>query len=201
MNTNPNLNINTNGKTFKLALLLAQTTPRFILIYAFIYGLITYNLYFIIFSILAFINLIGNSLLKEIFKIIYNLLKTNKLPILGTQNRPPGAYNCGTVPSNKLATSSGMPSGHSQNIWFFFSFMLLYILQQFNYKKNKTTKDKIIIGITILLLLIISIFVSYSRVYNGCHTTQQVIFGGLFGLLFGSLAFILTKYIIMKKFN
>ncbi len=64
-----NINTNTNGKTFKLALLFAQTTPRFILIYAFIYGLITYNLYFIIFSILAFINLIGTVYWKKSSKL------------------------------------------------------------------------------------------------------------------------------------
>ena len=186
-------------KIVEMSLFFAQTTPRLILLYAFLYGIITYNLYFIIFSVLAFINLIVNSALKEIFKIIYESLNVNKLPILGTYKRPPGACNCGSIPSKKIATSSGMPSGHSQNIWFFFSFMLLYIIQQFNYKKNKTTTDKIIFGLTIITLLIISLFVSYSRVYNGCHTTQQVIIGGLFGLLFGFIAFSLTKYLIMKK--
>jgi membrane-associated phospholipid phosphatase len=91
-----------------------------------------------------------------------------------------------------------MPSGHSQNAWFLFGFMLLYLINNYKNGKNDTT-SQIWLGISISVLFIITITVSISRVYINCHTIQQVIIGGMIGLILGSLAYLLTKYIVEKE--
>ena len=90
-----------------------------------------------------------------------------------------------------------MPSGHSQNAWFLFGFMLLYLIN--NYKKEqKESKSKVLLGISISVLFIIAIAVSISRVYVNCHTIQQIIIGSIIGLILGCLAYLLAKYIVEK---
>lgn len=178
-----------------------QTSPFFFTIYVFLGGLITYNYYFILYPIFAFINLIINQTLKHISRYVYDKFNMKSLPLLGLGGRPKGALNCGAIPYQKgyttKSTSFGMPSGHSQNAWFLFGFMLLYLIN--NYKKEKKdTKSKILFGLSITVLFIIALAVSISRVYVNCHTVQQVTIGGIIGLILGSLAYLLTKYIIQK---
>ena len=174
-----------------------QTSPLFFTTYVFLGGLITSNYYFILYPIFAFINLIVNKILKKIAKYIYNKFNIKSLPLIGQGIRPKGAINCGVIPSQKISKSFGMPSGHSQNAWFLFGFLLLYLIN--NYKKEKNnTMSKIWFGIAISILFIISLSVSISRVYVNCHTIQQVIIGSTIGLILGLLAYLLTKYIVEK---
>jgi dolichyldiphosphatase len=175
-----------------------QTSPIFFTIYVFLGGLIASNYYFILYPIFAFINLIVNKILKNITKYIYNKFNIKSLPIIGQGVRPKGALNCGVIPSQKLSKSFGMPSGHSQNAWFLFGFMLLYLINNYKKEKNDTT-SQIWLGISISVLFIITISVSISRVYINCHTIQQVIIGGMIGLILGSLAYLLAKYIVEKE--
>ena len=174
-----------------------QTSPLFFTTYVFLGGLITSNYYFILYPIFAFINLIVNKILKKIAKYIYNKFNIKSLPLIGQGIRPKGAINCGVIPSQKISKSFGMPSGHSQNAWFLFGFLLLYLIN--NYKKEKNnTMSKIWFGIAISILFIISLSVSISRVYVNCHTIQQVIIGSTIGLILGLLAYLLTKHIVEK---
>ena len=147
-----------------------------------------------------------NHILKNLFKIIYNLFNIKEIPILGQGIRPNGATNCGSFLfyPDKPATSYGMPSGHSQSIWFLVTYLILSIKdkkinlfeKRINKKYNEVIKYTSICG-----LLFLGLLVSYSRVeIEGCHTMEQVILGGLIGASTGYIAYIF-KDVINLIFN
>ena len=109
------------------------------------------------------------------------LLGNKKYFLLGSGERPKGAKNCGLFVEGdtKRPNSYGMPSGHSQGSAFFLTYLLMH-LRDTNININK----KIIGG---SLFTFITLGVMYSRIYLKCHTIQQVILGGLFGMGFGYL--------------
>jgi membrane-associated phospholipid phosphatase len=49
---------------------------------------------------------------------------------------------------------------------------------------------------TIIFLLMITIFISYSRVKVNCHTIEQVILGGVLGIIFGFIFYKISKIIM-----
>ena len=75
-----------------------------------------------------------------------------------------------------------MPSGHSQSSWYSSIYFSLLIYFDNNY--NKFTKFA-----SIFALIISSIFISYSRIYNSCHTFFQVLYGGILGSIIGMLTY------------
>lgn len=182
----------------------AQTSSRFIPIYAMLFGLISFNHYLILFSILAIFNNISNCILKILFKTLYIKLGAIDLPLLGRGIRPVGTTNYSDMPtlSNfvKKATSFGMPSGHSQNAWFFFSFISLYIYNQYKNKPNNIFTQITSIAL-IIATFIIATFISYSRVKINFHSTNQVIIGGVIGTILGVFGYLLTQYIIEGKYT
>ncbi len=183
-------------------IIFAQTSPHFLPIYSILFGLLGTNLYLIILGCLLYSNAIFNKILKQIFKQIYEKLKLDTLPFIGKGARPKGALNCSPMPTLKSYTrvskSFGMPSGHSQTVWFLFGFGLLYLIKQFKNNRLPQSLNTILFSVTILLFLGISIYISTSRILNGCHTIQQVILGGLIGFVSGCIGFLLTDYIITK---
>jgi membrane-associated phospholipid phosphatase len=121
------------------------------------------------------------------------------LPILGIGERPKGATSCGFILDNIEATSFGMPSGHSQMIWTLGTYLICKAIDNW-INKNKdnnvyiTTQLKVFGYMWIILvcaiILLIMIFVSYSRVYiEGCHTIQQVFAGGILGVITGFIIY------------
>jgi membrane-associated phospholipid phosphatase len=153
---------------------------------------------FIIFIALFPINWIIKNL---IVKPIYNLLKIEYIPILGIGKRPKGANSCQFILDNNPSFSFGMPSGHSQIIWTVGTYIICRIVN--NWINN--TKNHITITVLGYIWLIVScciilctlIYVSYSRVYiEGCHTIQQVIVGGLIGIITGIIVFYFEDIII-----
>lgn len=142
-------------------------------------------------------------ILKEIiFKPIYILLgkRDGKLPLLGYGIRPSGATDCGSFLKfdHKLATSFGMPSGHSQLTWIVATYLLCHLYFNRNNLFNDNQKlrqhrDKLNILFCITIILF-SLSVSYSRVYiEFCHTLEQVIIGGLIGIFMGGTIFYIQK--------
>jgi membrane-associated phospholipid phosphatase len=106
-----------------------------------------------------------NAFLKNaIFK---PLMRDTIFPFFGSGLRPPGAKNCGLW-SGEGELSYGMPSGHSQLITFFLTSQLL---------------DNSLTWQTKNILILLSLYLLYTRVELGCHTWQQVIVGALFGIL------------------
>lgn len=140
--------------------------------------LLTLDVQYIIVFTLIIAHLIFNPILKIIMKSIYQLFKTDTLPILGLGYRPKGKAVCslfGTSPSEKK--TFGMPSGHSEIIWSIIGYYLIYY-----YNRDKDSKNFLMIYILkALILCMIGLFVSLSRVYIGCHTIRQVLVGGIIG--------------------
>ena len=145
-----------------------------------IYALIINDIYLFIFMILS--NL-ANGVLK--YKIVKPIMKDKNYPILGKGTRPKGAANCGIWkdPPGHKTTSYGMPSGHSQEATGFATYMILKNLS-YGYA---------LFDIRNVILSGLAIFIMYSRVYLNCHTIQQVIIGGMIGILFGSIGFTLKS--------
>jgi hypothetical protein len=143
------------------------TSMFYILIGSILYN---YKKGYYIFIILLIDNYI-NKILKNIFKNYSNI----------NGERPKNAKNCGCFIEldniNKKSITYGMPSGHSENI-----FLLATLLQ----KQTNNNYIKI-------LLYIMACYGGYLRVKLGCHTKNQVIIGGLIGLIIGILC---NKYII-----
>jgi len=131
--------------------------------------------------IIAFMLMADNSINK-----VFKYLSKKYIKIDG--ERPKGAKNCGCFIDlnnvNKLATSYGMPSGHTQNIFFICTFLTLY---------TKSYLSK-------LFLLIISIYGGYLRVKFGCHTIGQVFVGGILGIIIGFISYkMLTNYGLLNS--
>lgn len=157
------------------------------------------NFMFMIFYMLTFGS---NMVFKIIAKYIYTFLDTDYIPFIGQGTRPFGAHSCSSFISSPLmhATSFGMPSGHSQLAWFFAVYACLNII--YNYKCNyqnhfniEWTKNKLILSCILLILL--ATIISYSRVnIEGCHTTGQVVVGGLIGIVIALLAFCIKSMLL-----
>jgi membrane-associated phospholipid phosphatase len=177
---------------------LSRTSPVLILFFALLNCILnpSYNSFYLLIILIALFPV--NWVIKHlIVQPIYKLLKTNSLPLLGIGSRPPGATSCTFILDDISSTSYGMPSGHSQMIWTFGTYMICKLID----KWHKTTTDPattnqmqgigyIWVICTTLILLSMMIYVSYSRVYiEGCHTIQQVIVGGILGVLIGFLVY------------
>ena len=137
----------------------------------------------------------SNWIIKHLFfKQLYNLFNTTSLPILGIGPRPSNATGCHFILDDILSLDYGMPSGHSQIIWTIAIYILCKIISNFYYNYNDNdNNDHLYITSTFLWLILsciiviyVSGYISYSRVYiEKCHTIQQVIIGGLIGIVFG----------------
>jgi membrane-associated phospholipid phosphatase len=75
-----------------------------------------------------------------------------------------------------------MPSNHSQQAVVFSTYMILKDLE-----KNTLSPLKTIIYVLLALIIM------YSRIYLNCHTIQQVIMGGVIGLITTLIGWIYTR--------
>ena len=121
-----------------------------------------------------------------VFENIYKSLGKDTLPIIGRGPRPLGATNCNFLPdtSGVPATSFGMPSGHTCDIFLFATFWSLYIHHETNWSPLVRVSAQV--G-----LFAIALLEGRSRITLGCHTWGQVWVGSLFGISFGILAYII----------
>ena len=135
----------------------------------------------------------SNWIIKHLFfKQLYNFFNITSLPILGIGARPSNATGCHFILDDILSLDYGMPSGHSQIIWTIATYIVCKIISNFYYNYNDNN-DHLYITSTFLWLILsciiviyVSGYISYSRVYiEKCHTIQQVIIGGLIGIVFG----------------
>ena len=161
--------------------------PLIILFLLFFSYFMTHKIDFLIFALLLGLSWIINVFLKNfIFKPI---MKNKEYPLLGKGTRPPGAKDCSDFidPDNRLSSSYGMPSGHSQTSALFCTFMILTIINEKYSDKLKMVKC--------LVILLLTIAIMVSRIHFGCHTPQQVIVGGIIGIILGFIFFFNTTKI------
>jgi dolichyldiphosphatase len=82
----------------------------------------------------------------------------------------------------------GMPSSHSQFMWFCSSYMLLFsLLRLHNTDLLKVLCAMVVVGASTTM--------SYSRVYLQYHTVSQVVWGGVVGGVGAFLWFLLTQLV------
>ncbi|CAG8694468.1 4757_t:CDS:2 [Cetraspora pellucida] len=93
-------------------------------------------------------------------------------------------------PTDKLGDGYGMPSSHAQFIAYFTTFSILYLYIRITFDQNLW---KFPIAFS---LIILSITVSYSRIYLDYHTSKQVLVGNIFGVGFALIWFIITESIL-----
>ena len=158
----------------------ARAYPALCLIYAFIIK----DLYLILFLVIS-------DLLNGVFK--YNIAKPlmgDKYHgiLLGKGTRPKGASHCGIWkdPPGYKTKSYGMPSGHSQGATGFATYIIL----------DNLSKGKNILDITNVIVAFLALFIPYSRIYLNCHTPQQIIIGGIIGIIMATGAWYLKPTIL-----
>lgn len=99
-------------------------------------------------------------------------------------------------------TEFGMPSSHSQLVWFFstyvalFLFLKLYSSNNANSSIENLTKILIVSGCFLMAAL-----VSFSRVYLQYHTVIQVIAGAIIGSILAIIWFTFTNCVFVDYFS
>ncbi|KAI8890592.1 PAP2 domain protein [Backusella circina FSU 941] len=91
-------------------------------------------------------------------------------------------------PHSHLGDGYGMPSSHSQFIWFFAVYGSLHLYKRIQldhvYWKH----------LVCLAMYALAVLVSLSRIYLGYHTLNQVLAGSSVGVLFGCVWYGITCY-------
>jgi membrane-associated phospholipid phosphatase len=181
---------------------IARSSPAVIPLIALLYCMVqpSYNAFYILVLVIS-AHLLNFGLKTLVAKPIYNALGKKSLPVLGSGERPANANSCGLYLDGKSAKSFGMPSGHSQIVWTIGSYLLCRLVNNFIDKQSMsitiTIFEYIWLIISFISILVMMMYVSYSRVYiEGCHTIQQVIIGAIVGSITGFLGFYFENSII-----
>lgn len=164
-----------------LLLNVAITYPIIITFASIFYTLITLDSVGILFAVgNVLLGFGANIYLKRLFRYFF--------PNISIFQRPnPPNIGCGLFPDcfrNKQLDkfySYGMPSGHAQISTMVAVFWSLYILNN----KDLTIGSYL----SIILIISMTIIVSYSRIYLGCHNILQITIGCIIGLFFGLLLY------------
>ncbi|GCC34530.1 dolichyldiphosphatase 1 isoform X1 [Chiloscyllium punctatum] len=101
---------------------------------------------------------------------------------------------------SNLFTEYGMPSSHSQFIWFFSIYSLLFLYLRMHQTNNARCLDLLWRHILSICLLAVAFLVSYSRVYLMYHSWSQVIYGVIAGAIMGAIWFIFTQEVLTPLF-
>jgi dolichyldiphosphatase len=104
------------------------------------------------------------------------------LKIMVKQPRPSGSY----------MTSYGMPSDHSQFMFFSTSYLISVLLS-----KPWIRKQSVIVSS--LLMILLSTSVCYSRLYLGAHSLQQVLVGAILGIFLGRMWYLFTTKVLVPS--
>ena len=191
------------NKRNELAPILARTSPVIFFILTVINCIInpSYNSFYLFISYCLI--LLSNWGIKHlIVKPLYTYFGKTSLPILGIGSRPDKASGCTFLNDGIISIDYGMPSGHSQIAWAIATYIICKIITQ-KYKKNN--KDNKVITVfdyswsilSCIIVLLVALYISYSRVYiEGCHTIQQVSVGGMLGIATGFIIYYFEDTII-----
>uniref|UniRef100_A0AC11D974 Dolichyldiphosphatase 1 n=1 Tax=Ovis aries TaxID=9940 RepID=A0AC11D974_SHEEP len=103
-------------------------------------------------------------------------------------------------PHTAVGTKYGMPSSHSQFMWFFSIYSFLFLYLRMHQTNNARFLDLLWRHVLSLGLLTVAFLVSYSRVYLLYHTWGQVLYGGIAGGLMAVAWFVFTQEVLTPLF-
>ena len=95
-------------------------------------------------------------------------------------------------PAGAFLTSYGMPSDHSQFMFFITVYVISAMIATVGLKRR-------IVLTTSLTFIAVSITVAYSRLYLGVHTIEQVTVGAAIGILLGRGWYVLTQRVLLPS--
>ncbi|TRY95051.1 hypothetical protein DNTS_004686 [Danionella cerebrum] len=101
---------------------------------------------------------------------------------------------------SSVTTEYGMPSSHSQFIWFFVVYFFLFLYLRMHQTNNARCVELLWRHILSIVLLAVALCVSYSRVYLLYHTWSQVVYGAVAGLMMGVIWFFITQEVFTPLF-
>ncbi|XP_012270244.1 dolichyldiphosphatase 1 [Orussus abietinus] len=93
----------------------------------------------------------------------------------------------------------GMPSSHSQFIWFFAAYTTLFVCIRLHYNNNSVS-ERFWRATLIASCIVLAVTVSYSRTYLEYHTMAQVLCGAIIGCVFGVTWFAIVHLILTPFF-
>ena len=164
-------------KIFEVVDGITRAYPIFIVLHTLLSSLLFSSKKLLLLGIILFVSDIFNHFIKE--HIFRPLMGHRNYSILGSGMRP-NTKDCGLFRVGTHSKSYGLPSGHSQVVWLYSTYWILDILND----KDRTDTNK---AISIFILAMLACLVMYSRVYWAkCHTVQQVLVGGVLGIIFGT---------------
>jgi len=187
---------------YKILNTLLPIFPLFIVFILFLQFIYTYELKYVLFIIFYYINEFINFSLKIIFNQLLDYKITKRPNGYGTFTENNKLYDVGIhlIPNiytssklDKPSTTYGFPSGHSQTMTMFATFITLYLL---NIDDNKFDIYKLP---RYILPWIFAGLVIWQRVFAKCHSLIQVIIGSIIGCILGYSFFQL--YLLMIKKN
>ena len=153
-----------------------------------------------LFILLIFTSIVNFGLKNLVFKPLYKYFPQLETSFLNRGIRPNGAKSCGVslTKYDELAFSFGMPSGHSQITWTFTTYFICILFQtHLNLFSSIHAIEYLARCMLVIALIMMSLYISYSRVaIEGCHTAQQVIIGGVIGVIIGYLGFVFENRIV-----
>jgi membrane-associated phospholipid phosphatase len=158
---------------------IARTMPYTLYQFGILSSLVTQNWIGVYFSggLFLFGDVLNGLVLKPIFKSLG--------PHVESFKRPSGVGigdGCGIYSQcSNLKQTWGMPSGHAQMMAIFATFWIAYLVNNFEMTPG--------VIVSIIIILLISLLVIWSRLYIKCHNLLQVTVGTSLGIPLGYLLF------------
>uniref|UniRef100_A0A0K8TNR3 Dolichyldiphosphatase n=1 Tax=Tabanus bromius TaxID=304241 RepID=A0A0K8TNR3_TABBR len=99
-----------------------------------------------------------------------------------------------------IYTEYGMPSSHSQFIWFFSTYVTLFVVIRLHHMNNNAPLERAARFLVLLTSWILTALVCISRIYLRYHSWAQVIVGSIVGMLTGGSWFCLIHIVLSPMF-
>ncbi|XP_043278850.1 dolichyldiphosphatase 1-like [Venturia canescens] len=96
-------------------------------------------------------------------------------------------------------TEYGMPSAHSQFMWFFAAYTTLFVCIRLHQNNNSSMSERFWRSSIMGGCIGVAILVSYSRIYLQYHTLAQVLWGMIVGSTLG-IAWFLAAHLVFAPF-
>ncbi|XP_058808907.1 dolichyldiphosphatase 1-like isoform X2 [Phymastichus coffea] len=99
-----------------------------------------------------------------------------------------------------LYSEYGMPSTHAQFMWFFATYMTLFVIIRLHQSSNSTLSERFWRVLIIALSIFSAGLVTYGRIYLQYHSHFQVLCGAILGIILGIVWFIVVHLVLTPFF-